>query len=83
MIASVAAVILLPSWNRRGVEAVLERAEKAEVTYPEQGETLSDELPSGYQHDRRDLHLGHGDRPGGVPGRPSEAGRLTDSPGSP
>lgn len=59
--ASVAAVILLPTWNRRGVEGVLERAERAEVTYPEQGETRSDELPDGYQHDRRELRLGHGD----------------------
>jgi uncharacterized protein (UPF0548 family) len=54
-------VILVPTWDRRGVEEVLHRAEKAEVTYPEQGETRSDRLPGGYRHDRRQIELGHGD----------------------
>ena len=54
-------MILLPAWTRRGVEGVLERAERANVTYPEQGETRSEELPAGYEHDRRELTLGQGD----------------------
>jgi uncharacterized protein (UPF0548 family) len=54
-------VILLPVWNRRGVEGVLDRAEAAAVTYPEQGETRSEQLPAGYQHDRHELGLGHGE----------------------
>lgn len=55
-------MILLPTWNRRGLEAALRRAESAEFTYTEQGETRADELASGYQHDRRQLDLGHGER---------------------
>jgi uncharacterized protein (UPF0548 family) len=55
-------VILLPIWDRRGVVGVLQRAEQAEVTYPEQGETRSERLPIGYHHDRRELGLGQGDR---------------------
>jgi uncharacterized protein (UPF0548 family) len=51
-------VILLAIWDRRGVERVLQRAEKAEVTYPEQGETRSEKLPSGHRHDRREIDLG-------------------------
>jgi uncharacterized protein (UPF0548 family) len=54
-------VILLPIWDRRGLEGVLQRAETAEVTYPEQGETRSERLPSGYRHDRREIELGYGD----------------------
>lgn len=54
-------MILFPTWSRRGVEGVLERAERAEVTYTEQCQTRSDELPDGYQHDRRELHVGQGD----------------------
>lgn len=54
-------MILVPTWDRRGVEEVLQRAEKAEVTYPERGETRSERLPSGYHHDRREIQVGYGD----------------------
>jgi uncharacterized protein (UPF0548 family) len=54
-------VLLVPVWNRRGVAKVLQRAEQAAVTYPEQGETRAELLPSGYHHDRRELELGHGE----------------------
>lgn len=54
-------VILLPIWDRRSVEGVLQQAETAEVTYSEQGETRSERLPRGYRHDRRELKLGAGD----------------------
>jgi uncharacterized protein (UPF0548 family) len=55
-------VILLPFWDRRGVEGVLQQAETSDFTYPEQGETRSERLPSGYHHDRREIELGHGDQ---------------------
>jgi uncharacterized protein (UPF0548 family) len=54
-------VILLAVWNRRGIDEVLRRSAAAEVSYREQGETLSDVFPDGYRHDRRQRHLGHGE----------------------
>ena len=54
-------MILMPIWDRRGVDGVLQRAESAEVTYPQQSETRSERLPSIYRHDWREIMLGYGD----------------------